>query len=188
MGVKQTAWLMLLTVLVDFASIVSISFSFPTRSWLRSGLLQRWWSPSPNPRKRRRRRTPMNPQSLCQPMPCSSETLRQPLRDRIPTPPLEMYPRSWPPCGMDWGRSRNRYVKETYAKTLKNLHLCTCSKMYSNNCLSSYCDSGVKASCPVIYVQLIQRHTGNIKYRQSQRNHKWVKAKHFNMYKWNKRF
>lgn len=108
-------------VIVHFGFCRIIELLPPFRWRLRSDRLQTWWSPNPNPKRRRRRRIPMSPPSPCRPTPSSSETPRQPSRDRIPTPPLETYPRSWLPCGTGWGRSRSRYESMEDIKK-KNFH------------------------------------------------------------------
>lgn len=96
-------------LIIHFGFCCVIQLLPPFRWQLRSDRPRTWWSPSPSPKRRRRRRIPTSPPSPCRPTPSSSETPRQPSRDRIPTPPLETYPRSWRPCGTGWGRSRSRY-------------------------------------------------------------------------------
>ena len=64
----------------------------------------------PRTQRRRRRRIPMSHRNLCQPTHSSSETLRLPSRDRTPARPSGMCPKSWPPCGTAWERSRSRWA------------------------------------------------------------------------------
>lgn len=67
------------------------------------------WPKNPKLPRRRRRKTRTSLRNPSQRMLCSSETHRPPSRARTPMPPSEKCPRSWPPCGMGWGRSRNRF-------------------------------------------------------------------------------
>lgn len=55
--------------------------------------------------------TPTSPRSRCRPTRSSSATRRRPSKARTPAPPLGRSPRSWPPCGTAWGRSRSRCTK-----------------------------------------------------------------------------
>lgn len=98
---------------ISAAIINSIFFLFLCLNRERSDQPQ--WTSQRNPRrpKKRSERTPMSPWSQCQPMPCSSGTRRPTSKPRTPTPPLGRCQRSWPPCGMVWGKNRNRYIPKT---------------------------------------------------------------------------
>lgn len=89
---------------------------FPRFNRVRSG--QPLWTSQRNPRlqKRRSERTPMSQWSQCQPTPCSSGTRRPTSKLRTPTPPSGRCQRSWPPCGTDWEKNRNRYILQTLMK------------------------------------------------------------------------
>lgn len=60
-------------------------------------------------RRAGRRKTLTSHRNRCRHTRCSSGTHRPPLKARIPTPRSERFPRSSPPCGIVWEKSRNRY-------------------------------------------------------------------------------